>query len=123
MAGMVDTAFYSSLYTYLDRTHAPEVVRASVDFLHGLAAWDYPQAARAADPLIASAERGELWLDADQLRDGAVIAKLAVGDRAGARAAFRALVSRSGRSVTDLRTRLLYAYIADTVGARHVAAK
>ena len=123
MAGTADSSFYASLYAYLDRVHAPPTARAAIDFLHGLATWDYAQAAHAADPLIAEAQRGELWLDGDELRDGAVIAKLAVGDRAGARAAFRALISRSARSMTDLRTRLLYSYIADAADARFLAAK
>ena len=123
MAGVVDTSFYRSLYAYLDRTHAPPTARAAIDFLHGLATWDYAQAARAADPLVAEAGRGQLWLDGDELRDGAVIAKLGVGDRAGARAAFRGLISRSARKITDLRTRLLFSYIGDTVDARLLAAK
>ncbi|HTK51171.1 MAG TPA: fused MFS/spermidine synthase [Gemmatimonadaceae bacterium] len=123
MAGTVDAPFYASLYTYLDRAHAPAPARAAIDFLHGLATWDYAQAARAADPLLAEATRGELWLDPDELRDGAVIAKLKVGDRAGAAGAFRALMSQSARSATDLRTMLLYAYIADTADATSLAAR
>jgi hypothetical protein len=119
----VDARFYASLYAYLDRVHAPAPARAAIDFLHGLATWDYAQAAHAADPLLAEAAKGEVWLDPDQLRDGAVIAKLAIGDRTGARAAFRDLISGSARSITDLRTRLLYSYIADTAAARIVAAR
>jgi hypothetical protein len=121
MAGTADEAFYASLYSYLDRAHAPPHAHAAIDFLHGLAAWDYAQAARAADPLLADAEKGEFWLEPDELRDGAVIAKLEVGDRAGARVAFRGLISRSARSITDLRTRLLYSYIADTTKTRTLA--
>jgi hypothetical protein len=97
--------------------------RAAIDFLHGLATWDYAQAAHAADPLLVEAAKGEVWLDPDQLRDGAVIAKLAIGDRTGARVAFRDLISGSARSVTDLRTRLLYSYIADTAATRVLAAR
>jgi len=123
MSGTADEPFYASLYAYLDRVHPPAPARAAIDFLHGLATWDYAQAARAADPLLAEVGRGQLWLEPDQLRDGAVIAKLAVGDRAGARAAFRGLISRSARTITDLRTRLLYSYIADTVDTRLLAAK
>jgi spermidine synthase len=123
MAGMVDTAFYSSLYTYLDRAHAPVPARAAIDFLHGLASWDYVQAARAADPLLAEAAKGELWLDGDELRDGAVVAKLAVGERAGARAALHGLIRISSRTNTHLRTRLLYSYIADTTDGRLMAAR
>ena len=62
-----------------------------------------------------------MWLDPDILRDGAVMAKLATGDRRAAREAFKLLISRSSRTNTDLRTRLLYAYIADTTDARVVA--
>ncbi|HEY9227831.1 MAG TPA: hypothetical protein VIP11_14335, partial [Gemmatimonadaceae bacterium] len=64
--------------------------------------------------LLVAAGAGELWLDADVLRDGAVMAKLGVGDQKGARAAFRGLISKSTRSISDLRTRLLYAYVVDT---------
>jgi hypothetical protein len=123
MAGTADSAFYASLYAYLDHVHAPPTARAAIDFLHGLATWDYAQAARAADPLIADEVKGELWLDGDQLRDGAVVAKLAVGDRRGAGAAFHALIRRSARTITDLRTRLLYSYVADSTDARRMAAK
>jgi spermidine synthase len=121
MAGVVDTAFYKSLRTYLAQTNAPELARASIDFMHGLGAWDYAEASRAADPLIAAAARGELWLDADMLRDGAVMAKLATGHRAEARNVFRQFIRQSTRDITDLRTRLLYAYIADTTDAQVVA--
>jgi spermidine synthase len=114
MAGVADSAFYGSLRSYLRRVNAPPLAQASVDFLHGMAAWDFAEAARAADPLVDAAKQGDLWLDGDQLRDGAVMAKLETGDRKGARDVFRALIRNSARPVTDLRTRLLYAYITDT---------
>ena len=121
MAGVADTAFYAELRKYVVQAKAPEPARASVEFLHGLAAWDYAEAASAADPLITAAVAGDLWLDADLLRDGAVMAKLATGHRAEARIVFNQLMRRSGRDITDLRTRLLYSYIADTTDARVVA--
>ncbi len=121
MAGVADSAYYASLRKYVAQANAPELARASVDFLHGLAAWDYAEAARAADPLLTAAATGEFWLDPDMLRDGAVMAKLATGHRAEARGIFRMLLSRSSRDITDLRTRLLYSYIADTTGAQVVA--
>jgi hypothetical protein len=114
MAGVVDTAFYKSVYAYLDRTHAPPLARASVDFLHGMAAWDFAQASRAADAVVPAEAAGDVWLNGDQLRDGAVIAKLATGDRRGARSTFISLIARSDRSSTDFRTRLLWAYVIDT---------
>jgi spermidine synthase len=123
MAGVADTAFYASLRRYVARTNAPELARAAVDFMHGLAAWDYAEAERATDPLVYAASKGDLWLDADVLRDGAVMAKLATGHRSEAREIFKLLIPRSGRDVTDLRTRLLYAYVADTTDAPLVAVR
>jgi hypothetical protein len=121
MAGVADTAFYAMLRKYVTQTKAPEGARAAVDFMHGLAAWDYGEASRAADPLITAAAAGEFWLDPDMLRDGAVMAKLATGHRAEARTIFGTLMRRSARQITDLRTRLLYSYIADTTDAQVVA--
>jgi hypothetical protein len=120
---VADTAFYVSVRKYLAQTNAPELARASVDFMHGVAVWDYAEAARAADPLVAAAGAGQLWLDPDVLRDGAVMAKLATGHRGEARSIFRMLIGRSARDVTDMRTRLLYSYIADTTDAQIVAAR
>jgi hypothetical protein len=61
MAGVVDSAFYSSLRRFLATTHAPALVRESIDFMHGLAAWDYAEASHASDPLLrARGERGAL---------------------------------------------------------------
>ncbi len=114
MAGVVDSAFYRSVRAYLVRANAPPLVRSSIDFLHGLASWDFTEASGAADPLIAAAAAGVQWVEPDMLCDGAVIAKLALGDRAGARAAFKLLVVQSARPITDLRTRLLYAYVNDS---------
>jgi hypothetical protein len=118
MAGVADTAFYAGLRAYLSRMNAPAEPRAAVDFLHGLAVWDYAEASRATDVLLRAAAKGDIWLDPDLLRDGAVIAKVRVGDRAAAAAAFRMLIAKSSRGITDLRTRLLYAYIADTAQGR-----
>ena len=122
MAGVADSAFYASLRRYLARWNAPALPRAAIDFMHGLDAWDYAEASRAADPLMVAAVAGDLWLDADYLRDGVVMAELAAGRRGAAREAYRVLMSRSSRDITDLRTRLLFAYIADTTDGRVVAA-
>lgn len=121
MAGVADSAFYASLRKYLAQTKPPVEARAAIDFLHGLAAWDFAEASRAADALLAAAAAGDMWLDPDMLRDGAVMAKLATGDRRVAREAFKLLIPRFSRSSTDLRTRRLDAFIADTTDARVVA--
>ena len=73
--------------------------------------------------LLAAATSGESWLEPDMLRDGAVMAKLATGDRRAAREAFTLLIPQSTRNATDLRTRLLFAYIADTTDKRVVATR
>ena len=110
-AGIADTAFYARLHAYLARTRAPREVRAAVDFLEGLAAWDFAKASEAANPLVIAAARGDLWLDPDMLRDGAVVAKLQSGDVEAARAALRVLAPLSRRPASDLRSRLLVAYV------------
>jgi hypothetical protein len=123
MAGVLDSAFYASVTRYVNASQAPAEARAAVSFLHGLAGWNYAEAARASDILLAAAEKGDLWLDADMLRDGAVMAKLRTGDRTGARDAFLVLAKYSARSEGDLRTQLLYSYIASPESARSLATR
>src|SRR6185503_2607749 len=40
-AGVADTAFFGLLDRYLKRTSPPAEARAAVEFLRGLAAWDF----------------------------------------------------------------------------------
>lgn len=117
MTGVADTVFYSRVDAYLERHRAPAEARAAVAFSRAINAWDYPAVAKAADPLIRSALRGDLWLDPDYLRDGAVMAMIRIGDRARARDAFRALELRSTRSTSDLRSQLLLSYVLDPAPA------
>jgi predicted membrane-bound spermidine synthase len=114
MSGVIDSAFFLRVDAYLGRHRAPAEVRAAVDFHRAIFGWNYPAAATAADPLIRAAVRGDLWIDPDFLRDGAVIAMLRTGDRAGARDAFAALQLRSERPATDLRNRVLQSYVLDS---------
>ena len=51
------------------------------------------------------------------------MAKLATGHRARSAQHLQTAHARSARDVTDLRTRLLYSYIADTTDAKVVAAR
>ena len=87
--------------------------RAAADFLHGLAVWDFAQASRASALLVAAAERGELWLAPDLLRDGAVTAQLMLGNATAARDIFVALAPLSQRESSDLRTMVLEAMIRE----------
>jgi hypothetical protein len=117
MSGVIDTAFFRRVDAYVARHRVPPEVRATVDFHEAILGWDYAAAAAAADPLIRAAVRGDEWLAPDLLRDGAVMAMLATGDRAGARDAFRALALRSARPAGDLRNQLLLSYVLDSATA------
>lgn len=106
-AGVADSAWYAGLHAYLRRTAPPPEARAAIEFLDGIAGWDYARAARASGPLVAAAQRRDYWIDPDLLLEGTVIAYLAGGDADRARASWRALRPHSFRSPSDLRLLLL----------------
>ncbi|HVE80054.1 MAG TPA: fused MFS/spermidine synthase, partial [Gemmatimonadaceae bacterium] len=112
-AGATDDAFFGGVDRYAARHGAPAGARAALDFLRGTAAWDWPRVAAASDALLGLATAPtELWIAPEVLLDGAVLAKLALGDAAGARGAFTKLhdAARSGND--ELRLPLLEAHIA-----------
>ncbi|HEU4990319.1 MAG TPA: hypothetical protein VFT41_11090, partial [Gemmatimonadaceae bacterium] len=124
-SGVADGDFYGRVYQYLTRAGAPNDVRAAVDFTHGLAAYDFPQASRAADTLITEFLHDSLpWIGIDRLRDGVVVARLRLDDLAGARRAFKALAPDTPAS--DFTAQLLAADLVmreaaaagDTLAAR-----
>lgn len=108
--GVADETFYAPLYRYLAKTHPPIQAVAAVDFLHATAAWDFPGAARAADRLFLDAGLGEAWVPRESYRDGAVVAKLAIGDVAGARRVYDELAPVLDDRAS-LRGRLLDAHL------------
>jgi len=110
-AGVTDEAFYGDVNRTMARFGAPAPARDVVAFRRDLAAWRFADAARAADRLLPVAIREHRWITADELRDGAVFAKLNSGDIEGARAVFDTLSRFSIRPAGDLRSRLLAAYI------------
>jgi predicted membrane-bound spermidine synthase len=111
--GVADTGFFAAVERALARQSPPPEARAAVDFLHGLATHDFGRASHAASPLIEAARRGDDWLPADLVRDGAVVAALKTGDVSAARAAMVVLMPRSTRSRSDVRAQLLGAWVAD----------
>jgi hypothetical protein len=117
--GVPDTTLFAAVSRYLARQTPPAEARAAVAFLHGLAALDHAETARAAEPLLAAARRGDDWLPADLVRDGAVVARLRTGDVRGAHAAMMAMLPRSGQTDRDVRPLLLAAWLADA--ERHAA--
>ena len=110
-AGVADEAFFASVRRFLTRHDAPSEARAAVSFLHGIAAWDFAEASRAADELLPAAMQSKSWLPVDFLREAAVVAKLRSGDVAGARQYFEALSRVSQRRRDDLRVLLLGAHL------------
>jgi spermidine synthase len=115
-AGLVDEEIYQAADRYLARHRAPGPVREVVRFRRALAAWNFREAAAAADSLLPVATRDHRWITADELRDGAVVSKLAIGDVEGARRDWGALAAASIRSPEDLRSRLLEAYLRSAEG-------
>jgi hypothetical protein len=110
-SGSADEAFYRVVRAYLARVKAPSPVTAVVDFRHGLAAWDFAEAARASDTLVARLEGGESWMPIEPLRRGAAVARLAMGDVQGAGRLFSSQTMLGGEwTVLD---RVLQAYIMD----------
>jgi spermidine synthase len=110
-AGVVDEGFYGLLRSYMDRWQAPSEARTAVGYLHDLASWRLPEAARRADSLSALAAQGRDWMPPSLLLDGAVPAQLLVGDLEGARRTFGRVLPRVRRNPSDLRTRILRAHL------------
>lgn len=109
-AGAADEAFYRAVARYLERHTAPPGVRHAVAFYRGLAEWDFAEASRAADALIEAAARGEVWLEPEELLAGAVVARLRLGDVAGARRIHAMLAGPETRQ--NLRLGVVAAYLA-----------
>ena len=111
-AGVADDAFYGRLRQYVARVNAPAAVRAAIDFLHGLAAWDYAEASRAGEGLLAAREHDKVdWLPVSFTRNGLVVARIQLGDFVGARAAFTAY-ARNARE-DEFTARVLAAYLLE----------
>ena len=110
-AGAADEQLYRTMYGFLDRHGAPEAARDVVRFRHGIAAWQFAEAAEAASRLLPLADRVAQWIPADELRDGGVIANLHLGNVAEARRIYDGLGQWSLRKPDDLRSRLLEAYV------------
>jgi hypothetical protein len=111
-AGTAYEAFYHTVHRYIAEHTPPASVCETIRFLEGVAVWDFATAAQAADSLLESAADGQAWLPVDHLRDGAVIAKLMVGDTAGARQYFQALLLQGEQPITSLGMKLLASYIS-----------
>ncbi len=112
-AGVVNEPFYATVGQYLALQNAPEPLRVSIGFLHSLSTWDFATASKQADVLLPLAVKGEDWLSVDALRAGAAVAKIKIGDAAGAEKYLAALAPRSRLNPGDLRGQLLFAYVQE----------
>ncbi|MEP6692361.1 MAG: fused MFS/spermidine synthase [Gemmatimonadaceae bacterium] len=111
--GVADEAFYGSVNRYLERQRAPEPVKHSVGFLHAISVWDFATASKEADALLPAAVKGDHWIAPDALRNGATVAKLRLGDVAGAGRVLSSMAPQSKLPSSDLRARLLFSYYQD----------
>ncbi len=121
-AGTLDTEFYAGLTRVMDRYRAPEVVRDVVAFRKGMASWNFAEASAAGERLVPFMGRQPSWIEADELRDGLVFARLHLRDVGGARQKLDALAPFSRRPRTELRSQLLEAYVRRAEGARPTVA-
>jgi hypothetical protein len=110
-SGVADEKFYQPVFDFLNARRAPAIAAAAIDFRYGLATWDFHRVARAAEVLADSAGNELEWIPPAELRDGAVIALLAVGDVRAARTAFSRFSPRVGDDRDDLRTWLVAAHL------------
>jgi hypothetical protein len=112
-AGVADEQLYGAALRYA-RTHgAPREATAAIEFLHGLAAWNFSEVLTAS-PILEAAERARRpWISAELLRDGTVVAHLATGDPTGARRRMQQLNALGGQGddTYRFRARLLFSYI------------
>jgi predicted membrane-bound spermidine synthase len=111
-AGVADEPFYARLRAYEQRVNAPPAARAAVDFLHGLASWDFTEASRAGQALIDARLHDRVdWLPISLVRNGVVVARIQLGDFEGARAAFKAYANNADEDA--FTARVLAAYLLD----------
>lgn len=95
-AGAADEEFYGRVRRFLRETRAPAGVSAAVNLYHGLAAWDFAEAAAAGDTLIAQLKNGARWIPTEIVRRGTAVARLRLNDVDGAARVYTSLATLSG---------------------------
>jgi hypothetical protein len=109
---VADEPFYARLHAFEERTNAPASARAAVDFLHGLASWNFTEVSRAGQTLIGARLQDRVdWLPISLVRNGIVVARIQLGDFEGARAAFKAYANNADED--PFTARVLAAYLLD----------
>ncbi|MEO5566999.1 MAG: hypothetical protein ABIR92_00815, partial [Gemmatimonadaceae bacterium] len=101
-AGEADEPFYAGVRRFLRGARAPSGVNAAVNLHHGLAAWDFSEAATGGDSLIAELRAGRRWIPTKIVRRGTAVARLRLGDANGAGRVFTSLATLGGSwTMTD----------------------
>jgi spermidine synthase len=121
-AGVVDSAFFRNLKAFAARVGAPAEARASVDFLHGIGAWNWPEVIAASNVLQASKDSLR-WLPDELVRNGLVTAQIKLRQYDAAGATLRAFAARTSEDA--FRERILSSYLvyADTTLRKKVGWK
>jgi predicted membrane-bound spermidine synthase len=107
-AGVVDTAFFDRARQFASKAGAPAEARAGIDFLHGIGAWNWPEAAVSARALIASRDT-IAWIPDVLLRNGAAVAFIMLHDTAGAKEVLQKFAKRTDED--QFRDHLLGSYL------------
>ena len=109
--GMVDSAWYAAVERYMLEQNAPRDGISALRFMRAAAAYDWVTAAREVLPQIEARSEGRQWVPTETFYEAAIVARLKVGDVAGARALFGRMASATDRTAADLRLRLLDSHI------------
>ena len=108
-AGVADEEFYGRVRAFLRAVKAPGPVVSAVDLYHGLAAWNFAEAAQGGDALVAQLRGGARWIPTEVVRRGSAVARLMLGDVAAAASIYSSATTVTGGwSMTD---EVLQAYI------------
>ena len=115
-AGVADEDFYGRVRGFLQAVKAPSGPVAAVDLYHGMAAWDFAEASRAGDSLIAQLKGGARWIPTEVVRRGTAVARLRMDDVNGAARVYTSLATiNGGWTMTDA---ILEAYIQSRLSER-----
>jgi predicted membrane-bound spermidine synthase len=117
-AGFIDTVFYSRVASYLRRFNAPLETRLSIDFLRGVAEWNFAAVSALADSVLHETDGYPSLLSADFMRDAGTVAKIRIRDVDGAREYYNNLLGQGSRSPTHFQSRLLDAHLRAAEMAR-----
>jgi hypothetical protein len=107
-AGVADSGFFRRVRDYAAKAGAPLEARAAIDFLHGIASWNWPEAATASRVIMA-AEDPNAWVPDLVARNGASVAFIKLGDTDGAKNVLKFYAKRT--SEDRFRERIIASYL------------